>query len=104
MGEKRSEFRFVVENLQKPSREYNISAGARYGVDPVGIENVVVVTDIGPLGPLGDIPVNGVLVLSATIPPSPSAPYDVPMQALIGHSLSNLSVLEVRDVWSGEGL
>jgi hypothetical protein len=55
-----------------------------------------------PIGPLGDIPVNGVLVLSATIPPAPSAPYDVPMQALIGHSLSNLSVLEVRDVWSGE--
>ncbi|MHC4945061.1 MAG: right-handed parallel beta-helix repeat-containing protein [Planctomycetota bacterium] len=49
--------------------------------------------------PLVPIPGDGVLVLPATIPGSPSAPYDVPMQALIGldsDSLSNLYVLEVR--------
>jgi parallel beta-helix repeat protein/predicted outer membrane repeat protein len=49
--------------------------------------------------PLVPIPGNGVLVLPATIPASPAAPYDVPMQALIGlgpDSLTNLYVLEVR--------
>lgn len=51
------------------------------------------------IGPLGAIPVNGVYVLSGTIPPSPLAPYDMPMQALIGNSFSNLSVLEVREEW-----
>ncbi|MHC4946514.1 MAG: right-handed parallel beta-helix repeat-containing protein [Planctomycetota bacterium] len=45
------------------------------------------------------IPANGVLTLPATIPASPSAPYDLPMQALVGlnpDSLTNLFVLEVR--------
>jgi hypothetical protein len=45
------------------------------------------------------IPSQGVLVLPATIPLSPPAPYDVPTQALIGlnpDSLSNLEMLEVR--------
>jgi hypothetical protein len=49
--------------------------------------------------PLIPIPANGVLALPATIPLSPAAPYDLPMQALIGlgpDSLSNLFVLEVR--------
>ena len=50
-------------------------------------------------GPLGAIPSDGVMVLSTTMPGSPPAPYDVPMQALIGlnaDSLTNLCVLEVR--------
>jgi hypothetical protein len=45
------------------------------------------------------IPADGVLVFPATIPASPPAPYDLPMQALIGldpDSLTNLCVLEVR--------
>jgi hypothetical protein len=45
------------------------------------------------------IPGDGVLVLPATIPATPPAPYDLPMQALIGlnpDSLTNLFVLEVR--------
>ncbi|MHC4945068.1 MAG: hypothetical protein ACYTG7_18790, partial [Planctomycetota bacterium] len=49
--------------------------------------------------PLIPIPADGVLDLPATIPSSPPAPYDLPMQALIGlnpDSLSNLYVLEVR--------
>jgi hypothetical protein len=49
--------------------------------------------------PLIPIPANGVLTLPATIPATPPAPYDLPMQALIGldsDSLSNLYVLEVR--------
>jgi predicted outer membrane repeat protein len=49
--------------------------------------------------PLMPVPASGVLVLPATIPVSPSAPYDLPMQALIGlnpDSLTNLFVLEVR--------
>jgi hypothetical protein len=49
--------------------------------------------------PLVPIPGDGVLVLPATIPATPPAPYDLPMQALIGlnpDSLSNLYVLEVR--------
>jgi parallel beta-helix repeat protein len=51
------------------------------------------------LFPLAPIPGDGVLVLPATIPATPPAPYDLPMQALIGleaDSLSNLFVLEVR--------
>jgi parallel beta-helix repeat protein len=51
------------------------------------------------IGPLEAIPSSGVLVLPAVLPGSPPAPYDVPMQALIGlnpNSLSNLFVLEVR--------
>jgi hypothetical protein len=49
--------------------------------------------------PLVPIPADGVLVLPATLPLSQPAPYDLPMQALIGldpDSLSNLEVLEVR--------
>jgi hypothetical protein len=49
--------------------------------------------------PLIPIPGNGILALPATIPATPPAPYDLPMQALIGldpDSLSNLYVLEVR--------
>jgi parallel beta-helix repeat protein len=49
--------------------------------------------------PLVPIPGNGVLVLPAAIPASPPAPYDLPLQALIGlepDSLTNLYVLEVR--------
>ncbi|MHC4942263.1 MAG: right-handed parallel beta-helix repeat-containing protein [Planctomycetota bacterium] len=49
--------------------------------------------------PLVPIPGDGVLVLPATIPGTPPAPYDLPMQALIGlepDSLTNLYVLEVR--------
>ncbi|MHC4941585.1 MAG: right-handed parallel beta-helix repeat-containing protein [Planctomycetota bacterium] len=45
------------------------------------------------------IPADGVLIMPAEIPLLPEAPYDVPMQALIGldpDSLSNLFVLEVR--------
>ncbi|MHC4946318.1 MAG: right-handed parallel beta-helix repeat-containing protein [Planctomycetota bacterium] len=45
------------------------------------------------------IPGDGILVLLATIPVTPPAPYDLPMQALIGDnpdSLTNLCVLEVR--------
>ncbi|MFH1999776.1 MAG: right-handed parallel beta-helix repeat-containing protein [Planctomycetota bacterium] len=45
---------------------------------------------------LGSLPSTGVLVLSDTLPVSPAAPYDVPMQALIGTELTNLSVIEVR--------
>jgi hypothetical protein len=49
--------------------------------------------------PLIPIPAEGVLALPATIPGTPPAPYDIPMQALIGldaDSLSNPWVLEVR--------
>jgi predicted outer membrane repeat protein len=49
--------------------------------------------------PLVPIPGDGVLVLPATIPTTPPAPYDLPMQALIGlqsDSLTNVEVLEVR--------
>jgi hypothetical protein len=49
--------------------------------------------------PLIPIPSNGIMVLPATIPASPSTPYDLPMQALVGlnpDSLTNLFVLEVR--------
>lgn len=49
--------------------------------------------------PLAPIPSNGILAIPATIPQLPPAPYDIPMQALIGlnsESLTNLCVLEVR--------
>lgn len=51
------------------------------------------------LAPLGPIPANGVLVLPTALPPSPAAPCDIPMQALIGlnaDSLTNLFVLPIR--------
>jgi hypothetical protein len=51
------------------------------------------------LGPiiLGSIPSpEGVLILPANLPSTPPAPYDLPMQALIGDELTNLCVLEVR--------
>jgi len=47
------------------------------------------------LFPLIPIPAGGVLVIPARLPSTP-APYDIPMQALIGWELSNLFVLEVR--------
>lgn len=49
--------------------------------------------------PLIPMPANGILAVSTTIPSSPVAPFDVPMQALIGlkpDALSNLCVLMVR--------
>jgi hypothetical protein len=49
--------------------------------------------------PLVPIPGDGVQVIPARIPATPSAPYDLPMQALIGlqpDSLTNLFVIEVR--------
>ncbi|MHC4946319.1 MAG: hypothetical protein ACYTG7_25170, partial [Planctomycetota bacterium] len=50
--------------------------------------------------PLVPIPGDGVLVLPATIPTTPPAPYDLPMQALIGlepDSLTNLyGILDAR--------
>ncbi|MHC4945436.1 MAG: right-handed parallel beta-helix repeat-containing protein [Planctomycetota bacterium] len=48
--------------------------------------------------PLVPIPADGVLVLPGTIPTTPPAPYELPMQALIGlepDSLTNLCVLQV---------
>lgn len=48
---------------------------------------------------LPPMPSNGVMVLPAVVPLSPAAPYDIPMQAMIGltpDSLTNLCVLEVR--------
>ncbi|MFH2050522.1 MAG: right-handed parallel beta-helix repeat-containing protein, partial [bacterium] len=47
------------------------------------------------LFPLVPIPANGVLEIPATLPPTP-APYDIPMQALIGWELSNLFGVPVR--------
>lgn len=47
------------------------------------------------LFPLVPVPANGVLSFTAALPSTP-APYDIPMQALIGWELSNLFVLEVR--------
>jgi len=47
------------------------------------------------LFPLVPIPSDGVLVIPGTLPSTP-APYDIPMQALIGWELSNLFVLKVR--------
>jgi hypothetical protein len=49
--------------------------------------------------PLDPIPPEGILVLPAYIPLSPPAPYDLPMQALIGlepDSLTNMDVLKIR--------
>jgi hypothetical protein len=51
------------------------------------------------LFPLIPIPSNGILELPNTLPGSIPAPYDIPMQALIGlnaDSLTNLEVIEVR--------
>jgi hypothetical protein len=56
-------------------------------------------------GPLGAIPSDGVMVLSTTLPGTPPAPYDIPMQALIGlgaESLTNLFMLEVRPAGKGK--
>jgi parallel beta-helix repeat protein len=39
---------------------------------------------------------DGLLILPANLPPTPPAPYEVPMQALIGNELTNLSVLYVQ--------
>jgi hypothetical protein len=49
--------------------------------------------------PLVPMPASGILTLPASIPASPAAPYDLPMQALIGldpDSLTNPCVLQVR--------
>lgn len=46
--------------------------------------------------PLPSIPSTGILEIPYTIPMNPSAPYDIPMQAIIGDRLTQLFVLEVR--------
>jgi WD40 repeat protein len=50
------------------------------------------------LGPvlLPPIPAGGVQVFSVHIPTSPSGPYDLPLQALIGDELTNLCILGVK--------
>jgi parallel beta-helix repeat protein len=51
---------------------------------------------IGPVD-LGSITSpEGVLVIPSTIPGSPPAPYSIPMQALIGDTLTNLCVIKVK--------
>ncbi|MHC4946412.1 MAG: formylglycine-generating enzyme family protein [Planctomycetota bacterium] len=47
------------------------------------------------IGPLGVIPKSGVMTLPAALPTLPG-PYNLYIQALIGSSLSNLYVMEVR--------
>jgi hypothetical protein len=42
------------------------------------------------------MPASGVMTLPATLPLSPPAPYDLPMQAIIGDMLTNLYVMHVR--------
>jgi len=54
------------------------------------LEAPLMVLPLVPIGP------DGILVIPETIPELPVAPYDIPMQALIGWELSNLFVLEVR--------
>jgi len=49
--------------------------------------------------PLPTIPSNGILLLPATIPASPAAPYDLALQGLVGlypDSLTNMEMLKVR--------
>lgn len=48
------------------------------------------------LAPLGAISSNGLLILPVTLPATIPAPYDVPMQAMIGSKFTNLCILEVR--------
>lgn len=47
-------------------------------------------------GPLGPVPPEGLLVLSAIVPPDPPPPYDLPLQALVGPALTNLTVMAVH--------
>jgi hypothetical protein len=49
----------------------------------------------GPIG-LPQIPTPGVLMVPGTIPGTTPPPYSIPMQALIGDSLSNLCVLDIN--------
>ncbi|MHC4945732.1 MAG: right-handed parallel beta-helix repeat-containing protein [Planctomycetota bacterium] len=42
------------------------------------------------------VPSNGASFLRTELPETPAAPYDLPMQAIIGPELTNLCVLEVR--------
>ncbi|MFH1999249.1 MAG: NosD domain-containing protein, partial [Planctomycetota bacterium] len=51
------------------------------------------------LVPLFPVPADGVLILPVAVPALPAAPYDLPMQALIGlgsNTLSNLCLVTVR--------
>jgi hypothetical protein len=50
---------------------------------------------MGPLM-LPQIPGTGVEVLSGVLPAVPPAPYTIPLQALIGNTLTNLCLLEVE--------
>ncbi|MFH1998512.1 MAG: right-handed parallel beta-helix repeat-containing protein, partial [Planctomycetota bacterium] len=46
--------------------------------------------------PLFPIPSHGVLAIATKLPENPVGPYEIPMQGLIGESLTNLFVLEVK--------
>jgi len=46
--------------------------------------------------PLPAIPSTWILAIQDTLPEWPVTPYTVPMQALIGDSLTNLFVLEIE--------
>ena len=51
---------------------------------------------IGPIVLPSVIPAAGILILPGTIPSTPPPPYSIPMQALIGAELTNLSLLEIK--------
>jgi hypothetical protein len=48
------------------------------------------------VGPLGAIPTDGVMDLPGELPLDPPAPYDVPIQALVGDGFTNLLLMRVR--------
>ena len=50
---------------------------------------------VGPIS-LGSVPSNGVYVLPAVLPPDIPGSYSIPMQAFVGDSLTNSSVMEVE--------
>jgi hypothetical protein len=46
--------------------------------------------------PLPPVPASGIYRMSGVIPPTPTPPYTVYLQALLGYQLSNLFVVNVQ--------
>jgi hypothetical protein len=52
-------------------------------------------------GPLGAMPQNGVMIIPATLPADPPAPYDLYLQALTGNELTNPCIMKIRNSGAG---
>lgn len=81
-----------------PGTDVILGIGAGVLTSPVNLPGLGKLYLVPPIGlvPLGRVPGTGLILFPVKLPAGFPAPVSIPMQALIGSTLSNLEVLEVR--------